>query len=268
MKKILIVEDDQRIATALVIRLKANGYDPSVATDVLTGSRLARTIKPDLILLDVCLPAGNGFQLAKDLQCMPQNSATPIFIMTASKNPELQQQALESGAIALFEKPFDIKKLLGSIDRELNGAADAPNEREAPVAQPIHVNHGRILVIEDDRKIAMALTLRLKSAGYEATAAYDALTGVNSALNNPTDLVLLDISLPAGDGFAAAEKIQTLSHASIPIIFITASKQPGYRERAMELGAAGYFEKPYEAEKLLAAIQKVFHPQDLILEPK
>jgi DNA-binding response OmpR family regulator len=268
MKKILIVEDDQRIATALVIRLKANGYDPSVAPDVLTGSSLARTIKPDLILLDVCLPAGNGFQLAKDFQRMPQTSATPIFIMTASKNPELQQQALESGAIALFEKPFDIKKLLESIDRELNGATDAPNGREAPAAQPIHLKRGRILVIEDDRKIAMALTLRLKSAGYEATAAYDALTGVNAALNNPTDLVLLDISLPAGDGFAAAEKLQALSHTSIPIIFITASKQPNYRERAMELGAVGYFEKPYEAEKLLIAIQNVLNPQDKVLEPK
>src|ERR1700723_3892390 len=99
MKKILIVEDDQKIARALVIRLKPNCYDPSVAPDALTGSSLARTIKPDLILLDVCLPAGNGFQLAKDFQRMPHTSATPIFIMTASKNPELQQQALESGAI-------------------------------------------------------------------------------------------------------------------------------------------------------------------------
>jgi DNA-binding response OmpR family regulator len=268
MKKILIIEDDRQIATALVIRLKANGYDVSVAPDALTGSRLARTCNPDLILLDVSLPAGNGFKLAKDFQRMPQTSATPIFIMTASKNPELEQQALESGAVALFEKPFDIKQLLGSIDRELNGATDESNGREAPTVQRIHLSKGRILVIEDDRKIAMALTLRLKSAGYEATAAYDALTGVNAVLNNPTDLVLLDISLPAGDGFAAAEKIQALSHTSIPIIFITASKQAGYRERAMELGAAGYFEKPYEADKLLTAIQKVFHPQDLILEPK
>ena len=116
----------------------------------------------------------------------------------------------------------------------------------------------RILIIEDDRKIAMALALRLKSAGHESTAAYDALTGVNAAVKNPPDLVLLDIGLPGGDGFTVAEKIQSLVRTPIPMIFITASKQPGFRQRANELGAAGYFEKPYEAKDLLAAIQDVF----------
>ena len=116
----------------------------------------------------------------------------------------------------------------------------------------------RILIIEDDCKIAMALALRLKSAGHEATAAYDALTGVNAAVKNPPDLVLLDIGLPGGDGFTVAEKIQSLVRTPIPMIFITASKQPGFRQRANELGAAGYFEKPYEAEDLLAAIQDAF----------
>jgi two-component system KDP operon response regulator KdpE len=120
----------------------------------------------------------------------------------------------------------------------------------------------RILIIEDDRKIAMALALRLKSAGHEANAAYDALTGVNAAVKNLPDLVLLDIGLPGGDGFAVAEKIQSLVRTPIPMIFITASKQPGFRQRANELGAAGYFEKPYEAEDLLAAIQDVFSPPD------
>ena len=117
-----------------------------------------------------------------------------------------------------------------------------------------------ILIIEDDRKIAMALALRLKSAGYEANTACAALTGVNAAVKNPPDLVLLDIGLPGGDGFTVAEKIQTLVRTPIPIIFITASKRPGFRQKANELGAAGYFEKPYEAEELLAAIQNALNP--------
>ena len=117
-----------------------------------------------------------------------------------------------------------------------------------------------ILIIEDDRKIAMALALRIKSAGYEAATAYDALTGLNAAVKNPPDLVLLDICLPVGDGFDVSKKIQTLLPAPTPIIFITASKQPGFRQKANELGAAGYFEKPYESEELLAAIQNALNP--------
>jgi len=118
-----------------------------------------------------------------------------------------------------------------------------------------------ILIIEDDQKIALALSVRLKSAGYETATAYDALTGVNAAVNNPPDLVLLDVTLPDSDGFAVAETIHTLIGASIPIIFVTASKQPGFRQKASDLGAAGYFEKPYEAEDLLAAIQHALNPQ-------
>ena len=117
-----------------------------------------------------------------------------------------------------------------------------------------------ILIIEDDRKIALALTLRINSAGYEVTATYDALTGLDAAVKNPPDLVLVDICLPAGDGFALSKKIQTLLPAPTPIIFITASKQPGFRQKANELGAAGYFEKPYEAGELLAAIQNALNP--------
>ena len=119
-----------------------------------------------------------------------------------------------------------------------------------------------ILIIEDDRKIAIPLTIRLKSAGYEATAAYDALTGLNAAVKNPPDLVLLDISLPVGNGFTLFERIQTLLPAPTPILFITASKQAGFRQKANELGAAGYFEKPYEVEELLVAIQNVLNPPD------
>jgi CheY-like chemotaxis protein len=67
----------------------------------------------------------------------------------------------------------------------------------------------------------------------------------------------MDISMPAGNGFSVAEKIQTLIPTPTPIIFLTASKKPDFREKAEKLGAAGYFEKPYEAEELLGAIRQV-----------
>ncbi len=117
-----------------------------------------------------------------------------------------------------------------------------------------------ILIIEDDPKLALALTVRLKSAGYEATAANDAVSGLNAVVKNPPDLVLMDICLLVGNGFTLSERIQTLLPAPIPTIFLTASKQPGFRQKAKELGAAGYFEKPYEAEDLLAAIQVALNP--------
>jgi DNA-binding response OmpR family regulator len=112
----------------------------------------------------------------------------------------------------------------------------------------------RILIIEDDRQIALALSLRLRHAGYEIAIAYDGVAGANAAVEWRPDLVLLDISMPDDNGFVVAERIQALLKLPKPIIFLTASQQPSFRRRAEALGAAGYFEKPYETNLLLAAI--------------
>jgi DNA-binding response OmpR family regulator len=258
MKRILIVEDDPKIALALQVRLKANRYAVSVASDAIVGASLGRTVKPDLILLDVSLPGGDGFQLAETFHNMLETSGTPIIFITASKNPELLEKVMSLGAVGLFEKPFDTEKLLYSIERELNRLDSVAAQKSAASPGLKQENEGpkQVLIIEDDQNLAMALALRLKAAGYGTTTTYDALTGLNAAVSNPPALVLLDISMPAGNGFSVAEQIQTLIPTPTPIIFLTASKKPDFRERAKKLGAAGYFEKPYEAEELFGAIQQ------------
>jgi DNA-binding response OmpR family regulator len=258
MKKILIVEDDQKIALALEVRLKANRYAVSVAFDAIQGASMGRALKPDLILLDITLPGGNGFQLAENFHHMLETQGTPIIFITASKSPELLQKVMDLGAVGLFEKPFDTEELLHSIERELN-RIDSLEVRKSATAVARRQDHHepkQVLIIEDEKKIATALAVRLKAAGYEATTTYDALTGLNAAVSNPPALVLLDISMPAGDGFSVAERIQKLIPTPTPIIFLTASKKPDFREKAKKLGAAGYFEKPYEAEELFGAIRQ------------
>jgi DNA-binding response OmpR family regulator len=258
MKRILIVEDDQKIALALQVRLKANRYAVSVAFDATMGASLGRTVKPDLILLDISMPGGNGFQLAETFHHMLETKGTPIIFMTASKSPELLKKAMDLGAVGLFEKPFDTEELLRSIEHALNRKDSLDAGKSAAFTSPKQDHHEtkEVLIIEDDEKIATALALRLKAAGYKATAAYDALTGVDAAVRNPPALVLLDISMPGGNGFFVAERIRTLIPTPTPIIFLTASKQPAFQEKAKNLGAAGYFEKPYEAEELFGAIRQ------------
>lgn len=113
----------------------------------------------------------------------------------------------------------------------------------------------KILIVEDDRLTATALSSRLKMSGYGVTVAPDALSGLESAVKLQPDLVLLDISMPAGDGFTVAERIQDLLPMETPIIFLTASRNPGLRERAGELRAAAFFQKPLNVDDLLGAIQ-------------
>ena len=123
-----------------------------------------------------------------------------------------------------------------------------------------------ILVVEDDPKIAKALGIRLSTAGYEVIHAPDAMLGTKMAVKHQPDLMLLDISMPGGNGFQVAERIQKnhLLPKEIKFIFITAGKQPDLRKKAMELDAAAFFEKPYDADELLAAIRQALpEPMEL-----
>jgi DNA-binding response OmpR family regulator len=115
----------------------------------------------------------------------------------------------------------------------------------------------KILVVDDERDIVKVLTLRLKSSGYEVVAAYDGAQGVFTALKERPDLIILDIRMPAGDGFTVAEKLKLSESTSvIPIIFLTGSPEENAAERASELGACFYIKKPYDPEELLDAVRR------------
>jgi len=113
----------------------------------------------------------------------------------------------------------------------------------------------KILVVEDDRNIVMSLGIRLEAAGYEVKQAHDCASGFNIALEFEPDLLLLDVLFPGGGGFGLASRLK--DHPVLggrPIIFLTASQQPGLCEDAKALGAVDFMCKPYEARTLLASI--------------
>src|SRR5215207_5790209 len=112
----------------------------------------------------------------------------------------------------------------------------------------------KILVVEDDTKIAAALRIRLEASGFEVVTAGDGFSGLKMTMTHRPHLILLDIMMPVGMGFSVAERLKNLGLGEIPIVFITASKRAGLRKTAQQLGAAGFFEKPYDAEELLCAI--------------
>jgi len=259
MKRILIIEDDENGALALGIRLKAHGYATWTAGDAINGLSMALRHRPDLILLDIAIPGGDGFKLAEKLQTLPETEHIPLIFLTASKDPELRRKVLDLGVAGLLEKPYLTEELLLMVNYAFERPTRLGSSASCPHATPpghTPSGHKKILVVEDDTKIAMGLGIRLKAAGYDPLLAQDGLGAVNVAVKNRPDLVLLDISIPAGNGFTVARRIQTAIATPTPIIFLTASKRPEFRQQAEELGAVGFFEKPFEADQVLATIKQ------------
>ena len=112
----------------------------------------------------------------------------------------------------------------------------------------------KILIAEDDNKIGAALEIRLKAAGYKVQVLPDGFRSYIRAMTEQPDLILMDIFMPSGSGLEVAQELRNAGLAGIPIIFMTASKEKNLRERAEKLNAVGFFEKPFDAKKLLAAI--------------
>jgi DNA-binding response OmpR family regulator len=115
----------------------------------------------------------------------------------------------------------------------------------------------RILIVDDERDIVKALTIRLQRAGYEVVTAFDGAQGIFMAHKENPDLIILDIRMPAGNGFIVAEKLkESATTVAVPVIFLTGSPERDSEEKAMAVGARFYVKKPYDPEELLDAIRR------------
>ncbi|MCW5588868.1 MAG: response regulator transcription factor [Legionellales bacterium] len=116
MKSIMIVEDDEKIVEALTIRLKSAGFRVFSALDPVTGLANIVREQPDLILLDLNMPAGGGFLMAERVLRHPQLNPIPMIVITANKQPEARSKAQELGIDYFIEKPFSSEELLTAVN--------------------------------------------------------------------------------------------------------------------------------------------------------
>jgi DNA-binding response OmpR family regulator len=126
--KILVVDDDPDLVRALRLRLRANHYDIATATDGYGAIASAQKERPDLIVLDLGLPAGDGFVVLERLQNSDALSGIPVIVLSARDPQNNEQRALKAGATAFFQKPADNDELLNVIRTSLSGspAVQAP----------------------------------------------------------------------------------------------------------------------------------------------
>ena len=116
MKSVLIVEDDEHVSRALRVRLQAQGFRVTVAFDAVEAMRSATEACPDVIVLDIHLPGGNGLMVAERLLGEPATTDLPVVFITASDQARLRERAAELSAVAFLVKPFEASELLDAIE--------------------------------------------------------------------------------------------------------------------------------------------------------
>lgn len=119
-QKILVVEDEPDILHGLELRLGTAGYEVCTAHDGLEATRLALRETPDLVLLDIGLPAGSGHMVATRLRNIEETSNVPIIYLTARTSDDDMRQARACGVQRYITKPFDSKELLATIEKVLD----------------------------------------------------------------------------------------------------------------------------------------------------
>ena len=112
---ILIADDDDRVLKALIIRLGSLGFHIITATDGFNALAMATKHAPALLVLDVNMPAGDGFSVQERLKHIDGLENTPVIYLTGDKSARLDEMARQLGAYALLHKPFDIENLIDAI---------------------------------------------------------------------------------------------------------------------------------------------------------
>jgi two-component system, OmpR family, response regulator RegX3 len=169
-RTILLVEDEESITTPLVEALRREGFDTAVAGTAGESLALADRLKPDLVLLDVMLPDGSGFDVCRELRA---RSRVPIIMLTARGEEADRVAGLELGADDYVVKPFSARELVARVRAVLRRAAEAGERRVEGATKigDVRIDPGRRSVsfrgeeLELSRKEFDLLRLLIENAG-------------------------------------------------------------------------------------------------------
>mgnify|MGYP006270442339 CR=1 FL=1 len=221
---VLVIDDDPIVHDLLERQLIKLGLEISHAYDGILGLEMAKSRRPDAIVLDVLLPEMNGWDILSHLKADADLANIPVILLTFMDE---KNTGFALGASDYLVKPIDSKNLISILQK---------------------YNLGRtcqILLIEDNVPTREMLRLMLEKAGWGVIEAENGRIGLEKLFTLQPDLVLLDLMMPELDGFGFVNEMRTKSECKyIPVIVLTAmelsindkEKLNGYVQKVIEKG--------------------------------
>lgn len=247
-KKILIVEDEDALASILSAKFRLEGFAVLIADNGADGLRKIKEWRPDVILLDIVMPKMNGYEVLENLQ--KNNNKIPVIIISNSgQDIELEKVKKMGAADYIIKTQIEPGEVAQKVNKLLNISAAKTLKKTSPGGQA-EANSGgaKVLLVEDDSFLRDICRKKLIKEGFNVEVAVDGEEALKKVENFMPEIVLLDIILPAMDGFEVLKKIR--SHKSrliknVPVIILTNLGQEEDNRKALALGANDYLVKAH-----------------------
>lgn len=259
-KTVLIADDDGDLVQMIALRCSQIGLTVFRSPDAMHALLGAHRIRPDLVLLDVNMPGGNGLSICEMMGGDKELAKTPVIIMTGDTNEEIPRRCQVLKAQFLPKGTGLWERLEPLIRRSLGLSAAATAKKESPHCPSetdVEGQRPRILCIDDDPDISKILKLRLEPFGVDVLRAFNGMQGYWTALDMRPDMIILDMVMPDGAGNYIFGRLR--SHPlteKVPVLMLTGVNTPGVRRQMFGMGVDAYLTKPLDFNTLLDHIRQ------------
>ncbi|MEK6553253.1 MAG: response regulator, partial [Bacteroidota bacterium] len=251
---VLCVDDDEPTLNLIKQAIESAGF---IAIAENVSAKVMDRIKDkdiDLAIVDLDMPAPNGFELIKLIKSDKKFAHLPIIIYTGKENYREDLYKIEG----LFEELLDkrstnIEDLADTISAMINRYETPPSVEEVMRRD----NVIKILLAEDYKHSQIIVTRLLKKNNFENVIVVEnGEDAVKMAHQEKFDLILMDMQMPIMNGFEATEKIREIpEYREVPIIALTAFAMKGDREKCLESGATDYIPKPIDSKEFIDKVK-------------
>ncbi len=234
--KILVVDDDQRMARTTCDILRIKGYDAVAVHSGEEGVRKVQTDPPDCVIMDIKMPGISGVEALKQMKAI--RPKLPVVLVSAYASEQVVTEAKQHDAYAVVSKPVNLQNLLSFLS--------------------LLSKEESILVVDDDPNFCKTLSDVLTMRGYRVETESNPEKVLGHLEQAYKLVVLLDLKLGKANGVDVLKQIRG-KYPTKPVVLVT-----GYRnemgdsiEKGLQIGAFTCLYKPFETDQLLGFIEKV-----------
>lgn len=222
MQKILAVEDNPAILDFYRDFFSEAGFEVKTAEDAFSAINLYKEFRPDLVILDLGIPAGGGMMVFETLRTRLQAPVPVIF--STGKPEQLPPNLHHLYHVSVVTKPVNPEVLMAEVRKLLPQEAEKqPNPVPPPPPRPQQLQRHKLLVVDDDPSLLELYREILGKAGFEVDTAEDAIGAITKFQEFKPELLILDVDMPAGGGRKVFERLRLQLASPVPILFSTAT---------------------------------------------